>query len=154
MSSDQPQNGADAPAEGTDPTREQILDAMRAEISMSFGMLLGLFAPNTPQDEFPVMVEKLLEEQLTIQEQILPVLLGQPGQFHIDVRSRNGSQGRFTAERLLGAAKGDCGKALSTALVYALLLQPSVRGLLRVHGVAYQFVAPPPKPDPQLILLK
>lgn len=144
-------NGSQEPLSEAD-----ILNAMRAEIGMNLVQLLGLFAPSlleAPNEEkLAALVEQLLQEQLVIQNQVIPALLSGEGAFHINVLSQNGTQGRFSAERLLSTAQGDCGKALATALVYAFTLQPAVRGLLRLHGVAYQFIAPPPKPGLKLIV--
>jgi hypothetical protein len=145
--SDKPPNGS------SEPTDAEILDAMRQEISLHLGLLLGLFAPTFPPSQLPALVELLVQEQLVIQQQVMPTLVKGGGELYIDVQGRNNSKGRFTAQRSLGSSDGDCGIALSTALVYAFCFQPAVRGLLRVFGVGYQFVAPSRKPDPQLKLI-
>jgi hypothetical protein len=89
-----------------------------------------------------------LNEQVTLNQELMPLLIAGVGNIRVDVRDRNGGAGSFTAAASIAKGKEDCGQALPTALLYALVLQPSVRGLLQVYGIGYRFVFEKPKVEP------
>lgn len=125
----------------------------REQLLAELGLILGLFAPSFPVDKLPTLVDVLVKEQALVREQIMPAILEGEGELLINVKDRGGRAGTFRANRTVAQAKGDCGQALSSALVLAFLMFPAARGLLRVYGVEYGFVAPKPPPEKQLILV-
>jgi hypothetical protein len=124
------------------------LAAMRESILIDTRVLLGLFAPSVPPEAFEALVDGLVAEQTTFLTELMPLLVAGVGNIRVDVRDRNGGAGSFTASVSISKGKEDCGQALPTALLYALVLNPSVRALLQVYGIGYRFVFEKPKVEP------
>lgn len=138
-----------------EPTEEEMLEAMRFEITAHFQMVLGLFAPLVNVD-IERMADTLFKEQLVLRDEVLPELVKGQGEILIAIEDSTGRRGVFRANRSIVAGKGDCGPMLQTVLVYGFVLMPSLRGLLRVLGCKYNFIlqAPATPVDPKKIILK
>lgn len=142
-----------------EPTEEEMLEAMRFEITAHFQMVLGLFAPLANVD-IERMADTLFKEQLVLRDEVLPEIVKGNGEIFIAVQDSSGRRGLFRANRSLMASKGECGPMLQTALVYGFIMMPSIRGLLRVLGCKYNFILQAPgatpagaTPDPKKIIL-
>ncbi len=138
----------DSPQELTE--EEAALQHMAQDIALQLQGLLGHFAPTFPEKDFPRLLQLMVREQVQIGNEILPSIsdadaIEQAPRIGVRVyqKAGPGKEPDPTTAIMLIVNKhiGDDPKgALETACTLALLLQPGVRGLLRVCGFHYDFV--------------
>lgn len=156
-------NGVSPPAAPAQPD-PAVVEALVKDISAQLSQLVQLLALQVKPEDLAQIVVLLVNEQFTVTRQILPSftdpsrvekfpqlgmrlqmehsgILGlkaskkipvQIGLAPVPIRPDRPANPAFRAERLSDASM--------QAIIFSMLLNPVMRGLLRVYGIGYDFV--------------